>query len=79
MRAPMGQDRLAGLTMVAVQSSRAQQVDTQTILKNYIQANPRRLFCHQSHLINWNSPSSQMNLPPACLVFFELLVPTVGF
>ena len=37
-------DRLAGLMIMAVHSSHAQQVDTQAIVQNYIQANPRRLF-----------------------------------
>ena len=40
MRASMGQNRLAGLTMMASHSSLAQQLDTQDI-----QANSRRLFC----------------------------------
>ena len=57
MRASMGQDRPAGLKIMAVHSSHAQQVDTQVIVKNYIQANARRLFC-QSVMFdyNWNSP-----------------------
>ena len=41
-----GQDRLAGLRMTAVHFSSAQQVNTQAIMKNYIQANPSSLFCH---------------------------------
>ena len=43
--ASMGQNRLAGLTMTAVHSSHAQQVDNQTMHPAELQANPRKLFC----------------------------------
>ena len=41
----MGQERLAGLTMMAAHYSFAQQLDTQAIVKSYSQASPKRLFC----------------------------------
>ena len=55
-----GQNRLAGLTMITVHSSHAQQVDTQTILQNYKQT-PGGCSASRLRLTNWNSPSSQMN------------------
>ena len=68
---------LVGLTMAAMDSSLAQQVDTQTILQNYRQT---RGSASQLPLTDWNSPRSQTHQPPfiehVCFVsfWFQVLV-----
>lgn len=41
----MGQERLAGLTLMAMHYSEAQKLETEAVVKTFTQANPRRLFC----------------------------------
>ena len=40
LRANMGQERLTGVTMMAVHYSDTQKLDTEAIIKSYMQANP---------------------------------------
>ena len=45
LRSTMIEERLAGLTMMAVHYRQAAQLDTAEIVKHFVRANPRRLFC----------------------------------
>ena len=74
MRASLGQNRLAGLTMMAVHSSHAQQVDTRPGHPAELQAKP--WFC-QSVMTGIHLTLRRTCHQHAC--FVELLVLSVGF
>ena len=71
MRTSMEQDRLAGLPIMAVRSSRVHRVDTQAIVNNYIhRQSPGGCSGGQPNSrTNWNLLSSQTNLSPKRLFF----------
>jgi hypothetical protein len=45
LRSTMTEERLAGLTMMAVHYEECAQINTEEIVKKFTQANPRRMFC----------------------------------
>ena len=45
LRSAMTEERLAGLTLMAVHYKQAAQLDTAEVVKHFIRANPRRLLC----------------------------------
>ena len=82
MCASMGQDRQAGLTIMAMHSSHAQQVDTQTIVKEiHPQTNPQEAVSPVS-LLTAGLTGIHLDLRQTCpqhTCFLELLVSSVGF
>ena len=42
----MSKERLAGLTMMAVHYAEAMERNTEDVVKRFIEAHPRRLFCN---------------------------------
>lgn len=42
----MSEERLAGLTMMAVHYSEAMSVSTEEVVRRFTQENPRRMFCN---------------------------------
>ena len=49
LRSTMSQDRLAGLTLMAVHYAESKELDTKAIVKHFVQDNPRCLFLHFNH------------------------------
>lgn len=45
LRATVSEERLAGLTMMAVHYSQALTITADDIVKKFVQAHPRRMFC----------------------------------
>ena len=46
LRSTMTEERLAGLTLMAVHYKHASQLDTVEVVKRFVRAHPRRLFCN---------------------------------
>lgn len=45
LRSTMGEERLSALTMMSVHFSEAKKIKTELIVKKFIEAHPRKLFC----------------------------------